>query len=122
MIRITLPFPATELFPNRSKGRHWASLSAVRASALNAGYTLTYQAVSKHRGPWPDLTKDVPLTLTFCQPDKRGRDADNMLAAAKHLLDGVATALTVNDKRFSPITIKRGEVVKGGALVVEIGE
>lgn len=122
MIVITLPFPAHELFPNRSKGRHWASLSAVRASAHDAGYTLAYKAVSAYRGPWPDLTKDVPLTLTFCQPDRRGRDADNMLAAAKHLLDGVATALTVNDKRFSPITIKRGEVVKGGSLVVEVGE
>lgn len=122
MISITLPFPAPELFPNRSKGRHWGSLSAIRAAALSAGYTLTYQAISKHKGPWPDLTKDVPVTLTFFQPDKRARDADNMLSAAKHLLDGVATALTVNDRRFSPITIKRGEVVKGGALLVEIGE
>lgn len=122
MIEVTLPFPAPELFPNRSKGRHWGETKTARAAAHEAAYTLTYKAVNGFKGKWPDLTTDVPLTLTFCQPDKRGRDADNMLAAAKHLLDGVASALTINDKRFSPITIKRGEVVKGGALLVQVGE
>lgn len=121
MIAIKLPFPDKRLFPNSAKGRHWASLSAVRADAHDTAYVLAYQAINGYRGPWPDLTGDVPLTLTFCQPDKRGRDADNMLAASKHFIDGIATALTINDKKFSPIVIKRGDVVKGGALIVEVG-
>jgi crossover junction endodeoxyribonuclease RusA len=40
-------------------------------------------------------------------PDKRHRDADNCLAAAKAGLDGMADALGVNDRHFQPITIFR---------------
>jgi crossover junction endodeoxyribonuclease RusA len=40
-------------------------------------------------------------------PDKRHRDADNCLAAAKAGLDGMADALGVNDRHFQPITIYR---------------
>jgi crossover junction endodeoxyribonuclease RusA len=39
--------------------------------------------------------------------DKRHRDADNCLAAAKAGLDGMADALGVNDRHFQPITIFR---------------
>ena len=49
----------------------------------------------------------VEIRLTFVQDDKRHRDLDNLLAASKSLLDGVAHALGIDDKNFEPITIMR---------------
>lgn len=83
---------------------------------------LTFQAVNQHKGPWADLSAPtVPITITFNPPDKRKRDLDGGLSSLKQSLDGIATALTIDDSRFSPITLKRGEVRKGGEVVVEIG-
>ena len=121
MLTITLPFPSPELFPNRVRG-HWAKTGDIKAKAIADAYTITYQAVSQYRGEWYPLTGDIPLQITFCPPDKRHRDLDNMLAAMKASLDGVATALTVNDKQFGPITILRGGTARPACVVVQIGE
>jgi crossover junction endodeoxyribonuclease RusA len=59
--------------------------------------------------------------LTFCPPDGRARDLDNLLAAAKHSLDGVAAALAMDDREFEPVTLQRGDRRTHGALVVEVG-
>jgi Holliday junction resolvase RusA-like endonuclease len=55
-------------------------------------------------------------------PDKRKRDADNCLAAAKGALDGLADAMMVNDQLFQPIMIYRKLGTKPGKLIVEIKE
>lgn len=121
MIKITLPFPAAQLMPNRANGKHWTTTRKAKDDAFTMALLLTGEAVRSHTGAWHPLTGQVPLRLTFAMPDKRGRDLDNLLAASKHSIDGIATALTINDKAFSPITIVRGDVVKGGALLVEVG-
>ena len=64
----------------------------------------------------------VPLVLTFCPPDRRARDLDGLLSSCKASLDGVAHALGVNDARFEPLTLRRGRVVKGGVVVLEVGQ
>ena len=120
-IKITLPFPNGKLSPNRVKGTHWTKTSAIKKDQFADAYMLTHQAVANiQAADWTPLTGQIPLTVTFCEPDKRLRDLDNLLAAAKSAIDGIATALTVNDKNFSPITIKRGAVVKGGSMIVEV--
>lgn len=121
MIRITLPFPAPSLMPNRASGKHWTATREAKNDAFTAALLLTGEAVRNHHGEWFPLVGQVPLKITFAMPDKRGRDLDNLLAALKHSIDGIATALTLNDKMFSPITIIRGDVVKGGAVLVEVG-
>lgn len=121
MIRVTLPFPASSLMPNRASGKHWTTTRPAKNDAFGQAYALTHAAVQQHEGAWFPLTGQVPLKITFAMPDKRGRDLDNLLAACKHAIDGIATALTINDKMFSPITIVRGDVVKGGAVFVEVG-
>jgi Holliday junction resolvase RusA-like endonuclease len=55
-------------------------------------------------------------------PDKRKRDADNCLAAAKGALDGLADAMFINDELFQPIMIYRVAGAKPGRLIVEIKE
>jgi crossover junction endodeoxyribonuclease RusA len=121
MLTITLPFPPSALMPNRKNGKHWADTHSAKRKAWDDAYMLALQALNQHKGEWPSLQGPVPLTLTFCPPDKRIRDIDGMLSACKHHLDGVATALTINDYQFDPITLRRGEPVKGGAVIVTIG-
>jgi Holliday junction resolvase RusA-like endonuclease len=123
MIVVVLPFPDKRLNPNQSKGMHWASTSALRKSARTGAWALTRAAASKT--PWYGIErrKDeaIPLTITFVQPDRRARDRDNLLAACKPALDGVADALQINDVQFEPVTIRREYGAKPGSVRIEIG-
>lgn len=107
--------------PNRKNGKHWSATHAAKVEAWKVGYYLTHQAAQAFNGKWQSTAGIVPVTLTFCPPDKRKRDLDNLLAASKAVLDGVAAALLMDDREFEPVTLKRGELVKGGALVLEVG-
>lgn len=58
------------------------------------------------------------VELTFYPPCKRNRDRDNLLAAMKSGLDGLADAMNVNDRRFVPIVRLKDEI--GGMVKVRI--
>jgi crossover junction endodeoxyribonuclease RusA len=123
MIVVTLPFPDARLNPNRSKGVHWAATSALRKSARTDAWMLTRAEASKTAWYGAERRKadSVPLTITFIQPDRRHRDRDNLLAACKPALDGVADALEINDSQFDPVTIRREYGQKPGSVRIEIG-
>lgn len=116
MLRVELDFPAAELFPNRSKGRHWGSLHKHKSAAREAAY---WQTLASKPMPSPS-DAELLLTITFEMPDKRHRDTDNCLAAAKSALDGVASAMSVDDKRFNPIKIYRKHGKPPGKMIVQI--
>ena len=118
VIRVELDFPPAELFPNRAKGTHWGKLYQLRSDYRENS---TWLAKHQLKG-WKHAGKDIKLTLTFEMPDKRKRDADNCLAAAKGALDGLADAMMVNDQLFQPIMIYRKIGTKPGKLIVEIKE
>jgi crossover junction endodeoxyribonuclease RusA len=122
MIVVDLPFPNAKLNPNRSKGLHWAATSALRKSARAAAYAMT--RVTALGTPWYGIERrksdTVPLVITFIQPDRRHRDRDNLLAACKPSLDGVAEALEINDSQFDPVTIRREYGVNPGGVRIEI--
>lgn len=117
MIVVTLPFPDSRLNPNRSKGVHWAATSALRKKARADAHVLTLAALAGKK--WTDQA--AALTITFIQPDRRARDRDNLLAASKPALDGVADALGINDAQFDPVTIRREYGTKPGSVRIEIG-
>ena len=120
---ITLPWPDSRLNPNQSKGMHWAATASLRKSAKASGHFLTMKALRETgavRAGFQKAPAPVPLTITFVQPDRRARDRDNLLAALKPALDGVANALGINDSEFEPITIKREYGGKPGSVRVEI--
>jgi crossover junction endodeoxyribonuclease RusA len=121
VLTVTLPFPNPDLMPNRRLGKHWAQTNGAKSKAYDDAYMLTYQAMQSFRGQWHPTSGRVPVTLTFLPPDKRRRDLDNLLAASKSALDGVAAALHMDDREFEPVTLKRGDPALNGALVVEIG-
>lgn len=111
-VQIRLPYPSPKLSPNARV--HWS----VRSSATKQARDFAgWMAKSK---PWPAVAGDglVHLTITYCPPDKRRRDRDNVEAAGKAARDGLADAWGIDDSRFV-ITSRWGEVVRGGAMVVE---
>jgi Holliday junction resolvase RusA-like endonuclease len=117
-ITVELPFPDRRLNPNNSKGKHWAATVALRKAARADAALLTRAAGTGVRFA---AGQEVELAITFIQPDRRARDRDNLLAACKPMLDGVADALGVNDSQFEPVTIRREYGKKPGAVVIEIG-
>lgn len=110
---ITLPFPDSRLSPNRRMDRRW--ITNVRQMARNTGYFLTKDA-NLHV---PDKTP-LHLYLTFCPPNHRRRDIDNLLSASKSTLDGMFQALGVDDSNVKLITMGMGKVVKEGQTVVRL--
>jgi crossover junction endodeoxyribonuclease RusA len=115
-VKVELPFPSPQLFPNRMKGKAWASIYKIKGECRETAFYLTKQ----EKRTWTWNGGNIKLKLTFVMPDKRQRDIDNCLAASKSLLDGMADALQVNDKFFRPIEINWVEGKKPGALIVEI--
>ena len=113
-----MPFPPKNLSPNRAQGCSWKTLYTTKSKYREVCF---YEAKQQLNG-WKPNEETIGLTLTFRMPDRRHRDFDNCLASCKGLLDGVADALGVNDKRFEPILLKRGEVLKGGSVIVEIDQ
>lgn len=81
---------------------------------------LTKQAIAAQGAPIMEAGY-IPLSLVFITRTERRTDLDNMLAACKPMLDGVALALGIDDSRFAPIVLDRGGLAKPGAVVVGIG-
>lgn len=113
---IELPWPPAKLSPNGSHGCYHARRHAANKYRADCLSLLTRQQV-------PVLYVDGPvmLRLTFCPPTKRLSDLDNLLARAKHGVDALAEVMGVNDRIFE-FTLQRGEPVKGGKVVIRIGE
>ncbi len=122
---IRLPFPAPELFPNRKNGKHWKATMAAKHIQIAEARRITNEALREDFAntlkPKRWLNGNIPLSLVYLTPDKRKRDLDNMLAASKALLDGMAQALGVDDSRFKPILVDWVQGPKGGALMAAVG-
>ena len=113
---IALDFPPRDLFPNRASGKHWASLYKTKSEYRESS---TWLAKGQLKD-WRHNGNQIKLTLIFEMPDKRWRDADNCLAAAKAGMDGLADALMVNDRMFNPIQVVRMLGKKPGKLIIQL--
>jgi crossover junction endodeoxyribonuclease RusA len=113
---IKLPYPDPSLNPNRKNGKHWAATKSLKDSAKEAGY---YMAKICYASETPEKVK-TPVTITFTQSDKRKRDLDNLLAASKPAIDGIAQGMGIDDTLFEPITVKRAYDTQS-YMTVEIG-
>lgn len=119
-LTIALPWINPRLMPNRKNGAAWQSSHAAKVQAREDGRLSALAALGRH-----ELTKadTYHLKVTFVAPDGRHRDLDNMLAACKAALDGVAEALGIDDRCFRPVTIDVArDSKKEGFVLVEIGE
>lgn len=108
---VTLPWPPKELTPNARRRNHWR---------VTQRFTHQY----RHDCHWltkAERVRGVILSVTFRPPDRRKRDDDGMIGAFKAGRDGVADALHCDDHAFRP-SYHFAEPIKGGAVIVEIGE
>lgn len=116
---LVLSWPSRELSPNTRQ--HWRPHAAAKrsyrrlcwADALEQRANVRFGAA--FRG-------DVPLhlRLTFCPPDRRRYDRDNLLARMKAGIDGLCDALQIDDRRFVAGSEAIGEQVTGGCVRVAI--
>ena len=110
-MNVTLPWPSKVLHPNARQ--HWATVAKAKKAYRRACFYLTCQAgLHLERD-------DTPLmSLTFYPPDRRHRDLDGMLSAAKSGLDGVADAIGCDDSRWSFALQVSPEI--GGMIKLEV--
>lgn len=114
MITVQLPWPPAVLNPNYRS--HWApKAKAVRMARAHTAWLVLEQSRKK-----PGWAK-AAISLTFCPPNKRRRDLDNLIAASKAIFDGIADAIGLDDQHFIP-TFRMADPVKGGAVLVTISE
>ena len=111
-MQVTLPWPPAALSPN-ARG-HWAKKAKAAAKHKMDCQTLCMGAGLRALG-WPRMV----VRITFHPPSARRADTDNMLAAMKAGLDGLAAATGIDDSLWA-YTIAKGEPRKGGAVAVQI--
>ncbi len=108
MTELILPWPNNILSPNNRA--HWARKAQAKKKQKQDAY---YLALGKK----PMIDGNIAVTLIFCPPTKRSRDADNLLASCKGMIDGIAEAWGIDDKIFRPVTVDFGPVVKHGRVI-----
>ena len=109
---VILPWPSAVLSPNSRA--HWRKKSPITKCHKSEAFYLAKAAMQ------PGQVFTGPMVkVTFCPPDNRRRDTDNMLASCKAYLDGVALAIGCDDSGWT-LTIARAAAIIGGAVIVEI--
>lgn len=111
--QLELPWPSRELSPN-FRG-HWATVAKVKKA-----YRLKCHQLGLANGLHlaPKTPDSVKVHLLFCQPDRRGRDWDNMLASMKSGLDGLAEAMGIDDRHWRLAFDVADDPVKHGKVLV----
>jgi len=109
---VTLPWPSKNLSPNSRK--HWGKLAAAkRAYRTACGWAATASGLRR-------IDADaLHVKVTFCPPDNRRRDLDNMLSSFKQGIDAVAEAMGVDDYGFE-FHISRRAACQGGCVIVHV--
>ena len=113
---IELAYPNKNLNPNRKNGKHWGATVNDKAIANHEAYIITKLQV-KACNPIIDKDALIPLTINFVQTDNRKRDLDNLLAASKASIDGIAKGLGIDDRLFEPITLVRSKGTEAKMIV-----
>lgn len=107
---VEVEWPDKVLNPNHKC--HWAVKAKHRKFQ-------SQEAWSQVWGFHPITRGKIALDITFHPPTRRSFDLDNALSSMKGALDGLAKAWKVDDKHFEPITIRRGEPVTNGKVLIK---
>lgn len=116
-MRVELPFPASQLFPNAARRLHWRVRAEYAKPARMLGRVETLNALCGRAFAGSD---EIEIEITYHPPTRRKYDSDGILSALKPTLDGIADALEIDDYCFNPIRLTRGDVTRGGKVIVEI--
>ena len=110
-MKVIFPWFPKELNPNSTC--YFRKKATIKAVYREECARITKEGISNDKRDYTELH------FTFHKPDKRHRDADNMLAAMKSGIDGMCDALQINDRQFKRIVIDVSENI-GGYVVVEL--
>lgn len=122
-ITIELAWPDRRLSPNG--GSRWGTYctSRLKAAANERAFWATRAAT---RGEVGDSAPKGPLAVQIVAHPrtKRRRDGDNLIASLKASLDGIASALGVDDSvfRMMPPTFAEPEKSGVGRILVTVSE
>jgi Holliday junction resolvase RusA-like endonuclease len=108
-----LPWPDRKLSPNARV--HWRPLAEAKRKAKQDAYNTVLEAGLKNAA-----SGLVKARYVFSPPDKRSRDADNLVASIKAAQDGLALALGVDDSQWDIVVDHRGPVERHGRVKVEL--
>ena len=114
--QIKLPWPATELWPNRQKGRPWTYSYRAKRAQVDATAQVCVDA-GLHRLTVAD--GPISLVLIACPPTRNRWDGDGLEGALKHQRDTIARALGVDDSRFDA-RVERGDLCRYGGVIVRM--
>ncbi len=101
-MRFALPFPSSRLSGHNTMAPKAAVFARNKLIATEraAAFHLA-RAAQRASGYQPPETGDIRITFTFYPPNNRG-DRTNFANRMKAAIDGIAEALSINDKRFLP--------------------
>lgn len=111
-ISINLPWPESELWPNRKA--HWRVRGPIAAAARSDACLLVYG----DRGVWHD--GNISVHYLVRPPSRRKFDSDGIESALKPYRDGVCDGLGIDDARLWPVVKELGPTVKGGQIVMTL--
>ncbi len=112
---IRLPWPPSKASSNGSQGDYHGKARARASYKQECAIACHQQQVQ----PMP-AEGDVTVTVTYYPPRNGRLDWDNISNRAKQGFDAVAKAIRVDDGRWWPVTVERGEKVRGGAILVHV--
>lgn len=105
---ISLPWPPKGLSPNDRRHR-MAVAGKRRQYRADCAWSTIAAGVRRIEA------SALRVRITFCPPDARARDLDNMLASIKSGLDGVADVIGIDDSRWT-LVLARGEPERPGRV------
>lgn len=116
LINLCMALPNKNLYPNRSKGVHWAALNKFKKIEFSEGYysTLNYIRYCTNNNINIDWIhkKNIKLELIIMAyfSTNRKRDQDNFLAALKSKIDGIFNALNIDDSAIKRTIIEEFQI------------
>lgn len=112
-MKIVLPFPPSSLSGHHDK--HWRALQPVKKHWRTMAHDTVLDAVCETHIP---AEGDIPMHIHFTPPNNRG-DRWNYVNRCKPVIDGIADALGINDRRFLP-SVSYSPPQKPGRIEIEI--
>lgn len=118
MIELSFPWPPRELSPNARV--HWSKKAKAAKKYKEDCYWSCKSVIPKaERIAIIYNYTSIQLSITFCPPDNRRRDADNCLGLFKYGIDAISDFTGIDDSKFT-IQFCKAEPVKFGAVKVVI--
>lgn len=112
---IGLPWPPAKSSPNGSQGDFRGKAAAGKRYKDACAWSCRAGMVR------PLSASRVQVEVTFHAPPRGNQyDLDNIAARCKRGFDAVAEAIGIDDRRWVSLNLRRGEPIKGGAVLVHV--